>query len=186
RDGEDCEAGHEDPPPADQVAEPAGQQEQAAEGDQVGVHHPGELRLGEAEVALDRRQRDVHDRRVEHDHEHPYAEDHESQPARAVASGGHPSSFSSTSSDSFSAARRTAGAPLELRSESSWMYWASRPRAARWARCRPAESVSCGDRAGFIRAPRWKDLVRWLSYRSKCTMIVVQRMRRLMPTQVAE
>ena len=48
----------------DEVAEPAGEQQQAAEGDQVGVDHPRERRLREAEVALDRRQRDVDDRRV--------------------------------------------------------------------------------------------------------------------------
>ena len=38
----------------DQVAEAAGEQQQAAEGDQVGVHDPDQLRLREAEVALDR------------------------------------------------------------------------------------------------------------------------------------
>src|SRR3954466_6715607 len=43
----------------------------AAEGDEVGVDHPGEARLREAEVGLDRGQRDVHDRLVEDDHQHP-------------------------------------------------------------------------------------------------------------------
>ena len=67
--------------PADQVAEAAGQQQQAAERDQVGVHDPGQARLGEAEVVLDRRQRHVHDRPVEDDHQHPGAEHVEGEPA---------------------------------------------------------------------------------------------------------
>ena len=45
----------EDPPLADQVAEPPGEQQQAAERDQIGVDDPGEVRLREAEVVLDRR-----------------------------------------------------------------------------------------------------------------------------------
>ena len=47
--------GEEHRPAADQVAEAAGEQEQAAEGDQVGVDDPGEVVLAEAEVVLDRR-----------------------------------------------------------------------------------------------------------------------------------
>ena len=79
-----AEADQEDSPLADQVAEPAGEQQQAAERDQVGVDDPGEVALGEAEVVLDRRQRDVHDRRVEDDHQHARAEHVERDPARAV------------------------------------------------------------------------------------------------------
>ena len=51
------------------IAEPAGQQQEAAERDEEGVDDPGQVALGEVEVALNRRQRDVHDRGVEHDHE---------------------------------------------------------------------------------------------------------------------
>jgi hypothetical protein len=72
--GEDGQAGQEHAPLAEQITEPAGKQEQAAEGDQIGVDHPREAALGEAQVALDRRERDVHDRRVEHDHQHPGAQ----------------------------------------------------------------------------------------------------------------
>ena len=79
------ESGEEDPPPAEEVAEATGQQEDAAEGDEVGVDDPGQARLAEAEVALDGGQGDVHDRRVEDDHEHPGAQDREREPA-AVAS----------------------------------------------------------------------------------------------------
>ena len=46
----------------DQVPGAAGQQEQAAVGDQVGVDDPGQVGLAEVQVPLDRRQRHVHDR----------------------------------------------------------------------------------------------------------------------------
>ena len=82
--GEDGEADQEDPPLADQVAEAPGQQQQAAERDQVGVDHPGEVALREAEVVLDRGQRDVHDRRVDHDHQHGGAEHIQRHPAVAI------------------------------------------------------------------------------------------------------
>jgi hypothetical protein len=78
------EPDQEDAPLPDQVAEAAGEQEEAAERDQVGVDHPGEVALREAEIVLDRRQRDVHDRRVEDDHQHPEAEHVQRQPASAV------------------------------------------------------------------------------------------------------
>ena len=75
------DAAQEDPLVAEQVAEPAGQQQEAAERQQVGVDDPGQRRLGEAEVGLDRRQRDVHDARVEHDHQVAQAQHVERQPA---------------------------------------------------------------------------------------------------------
>jgi hypothetical protein len=82
--GEDGEAGKEDAALADEVADPPGQEQQAAEGDHVGVDDPGQLALAEAEVVLDRRQGDVDDGRVEDDHQHPRAEHVERQPAGAV------------------------------------------------------------------------------------------------------
>lgn len=51
------------------VAYPAAQQEQAAEGERVGAQYPGEVGGAEVEGGLDMRERDVHDRRVEDDHE---------------------------------------------------------------------------------------------------------------------
>ena len=80
-DREHAEAGQEDALAAEEVAEAPGEQEQAAEGDQVGVDDPGEARLREAEVVLDRGQRDVHDGDVEDDHQHPRAEHVEGDPA---------------------------------------------------------------------------------------------------------
>ena len=69
----------------EQVAEPAGQQQEAAERDEERVDDPGEVALGEVEVVLDRGQRDVHDRRVEHDHQLRQADDDERQPAPAIS-----------------------------------------------------------------------------------------------------
>ena len=80
---EQGEPAQEDALAADQVAEPPGQQHEAAVGDQVGIHHPREAGLREAEVALDRRERHVDDGLVEDDHQKPGAEDEQRQPARA-------------------------------------------------------------------------------------------------------
>ena len=84
RGDEDDQAGHEDVLAPDEVAEAAREQQQPAEADQVGVDHPGEARLGEAEVVLDRRQRHVHDGHVEHDHQDARAEHVERDPAVSV------------------------------------------------------------------------------------------------------
>ena len=54
-----------------------------AEGQQVGVHDPGERGLGEAEVLADRRQRHSDDRHVEDDHQVAQAQHDECQPAVA-------------------------------------------------------------------------------------------------------
>ena len=62
-------------PAADQVTHPPGDQQEASIGDQVRVDDPGQLRLAEPEVRLDRRQGHVHDRGVEHDHQLPEADD---------------------------------------------------------------------------------------------------------------
>ena len=83
---EQDEPAEEDPLAADQVAEPAGEQQEAAEGDQVAVDHPREVRLREVQIALDRRQRDVHDRRVEHHHQLAEAQHGERDPAAALPS----------------------------------------------------------------------------------------------------
>ena len=74
---EDDDAGHEQAPVPEQVAEPAAEQQEPAEREQVGVHHPGERGLREAQIRPDRRQGDVHDRRVEDDHQVPATEHEE-------------------------------------------------------------------------------------------------------------
>jgi hypothetical protein len=82
------QAGHEDPLAAEQIAQPAGQQQQAAEGDQVRVDDPREVGLREAEVALDRVQRHVHDGLVEDDHQHAGAQHRQRQPAGPAGDAG--------------------------------------------------------------------------------------------------
>jgi hypothetical protein len=69
---------------AKEIAEPSAEQEEAAEGDQVRVHHPGERLLREREVRADRRERDAHDRHVEDDHQIAETEDEEREPASVV------------------------------------------------------------------------------------------------------
>ena len=63
--GEDGDAGEEGAPPAEQVAGPGAEQQQAAEGQRVGVEHPGQLGVGEAQRRLHVGQCDVHDGRVQ-------------------------------------------------------------------------------------------------------------------------
>ena len=66
---------------AEEVAHAAGQEQQPAERDQVGVHDPRQAGLGEPEVGLDGRKSDVHDGPVEDDHQHPHAEHVKRDPA---------------------------------------------------------------------------------------------------------
>ena len=81
---EDRDPDQEQPPVAEEVAQPAAEEQESAEREQVGVHDPGQRGLREAEVGTDRRQRDVHDRRVEHDHQIAQAEGDEGEPAGAI------------------------------------------------------------------------------------------------------
>ena len=81
------EAGEEDALATDEVADTAGEEEEGAEGDHVGVEDPREARLGEPHVGLDAGEGDVHDRRVDDDHEHARAQHVQSDPALAVVHG---------------------------------------------------------------------------------------------------
>ena len=60
--GEQSDPGDEQPPLSEQVSESAAEQQEPTEREQVGVDHPGQRGLGEAEVVLDRGQRDPDDR----------------------------------------------------------------------------------------------------------------------------
>jgi hypothetical protein len=77
---EDEHAGDEQPAPADEVGGAAAEQQEPAEHQRVGVDHPLQVRRRELEVVLDRRQRDVHDRGVEDDHELREADQHQDEP----------------------------------------------------------------------------------------------------------
>src|SRR5204863_1925531 len=78
------EAHQEDPAARDEVTQPPGEQQEAAEGDEVRVDHPGQAGLREPEVGLDRGQRDVHHGRIEHDHQYADAEHQQCYPASTV------------------------------------------------------------------------------------------------------
>ena len=81
RQREERDPGEKEPAVAEQVTQAAAEEQEAPEREQVGVHDPRERGLGEAEIGADRRQRHVHDRRVEHDHQGAEAEHVESDPA---------------------------------------------------------------------------------------------------------
>ncbi len=83
--GENSDAVKEKAPVAEQVAEPPAKQQETAVSEHIGVHDPDERGLREAQAFLDRRQGDVHDRRVEHDHQLAGAKDVEREPARSLA-----------------------------------------------------------------------------------------------------
>jgi hypothetical protein len=66
--GEPRRADHEDPPPAEAVAQRAAEQDQAGQGEQVAVGDPLELGERRVEVLADGLQGDVDDRAVEEGH----------------------------------------------------------------------------------------------------------------------
>ena len=74
------EPDQEEPLAAEEVAGAAAEQQEPAEDERVGVDDPLQVGLGQPEIGLDRRQRDVHDRRVEHDHELGEADQDEDEP----------------------------------------------------------------------------------------------------------
>src|SRR5581483_1729570 len=89
-DREPGEAGDERPLAAEQVADPPAEQEQAPEGQCVGGDDPLPVGVGEVQGPLSGGQRDVHNRRVEYDHQLGEREDHEDRPALGVVGvGGH-------------------------------------------------------------------------------------------------
>ena len=89
-DREERDPGEEHPARPVQVAEPAAEEQEAAEGEEIGVDDPRQGGLREPEVVADRRQRDIHDRPVEHDHQVAQAEDDQGKPACARIGHGHP------------------------------------------------------------------------------------------------
>jgi hypothetical protein len=80
-DREDPDASEEEAAPAEQVGHPPAEEQEAPEGERIAVDDPLQALGAEPERALDRRQRDVHDRRVEHDHELGKTDDDEDPPA---------------------------------------------------------------------------------------------------------
>src|SRR5688572_3215873 len=90
RQGEEHDPVQEHPAMAVEIAQPPAQQQEAAIGQQVGIHHPHQRGLGKTEVAADRGQRHIHHGRIEHDHQVAQAQDAEGDPAAlAVKIRGH-------------------------------------------------------------------------------------------------
>ena len=83
-DREQRQAGDEDAPAAEAIAERGAGQQQHGVGEHVGVDGPFQRLDRGAQVAVDARQRDADDEVVEHDHEQPDGNDPEG-PASAVA-----------------------------------------------------------------------------------------------------
>ncbi len=70
-----------------EVAESPAEQQESPERQQIGVDDPHQRRLAEAQVVTNGRQGDVHDRRVEDDHEHTQAQHRERKPAAPATDG---------------------------------------------------------------------------------------------------
>ena len=81
---EEDDSSQEQPAVSEEVAEPAAEQQEPAERQQVRVHDPCQRGVRESEVRLDRRKRDADDRHVEHDHQVAQAEDEQCEPAVAA------------------------------------------------------------------------------------------------------
>ena len=82
---EQGDAEQEQPAMPIQIAQSSAEQQEAAERDHVCIDHPDQRGLGKAEIVTDRWQGDIHDGRVEHDHQHAGAKDIEREPALVVA-----------------------------------------------------------------------------------------------------
>jgi hypothetical protein len=88
REREQGEPDHEHPPPAEDVTRAAAEKQEAAEGQGVAADDPLQvLRGGEVEILLDRGQRDIHDRNVEHDHQVGDAQNGERLPSARIGPG---------------------------------------------------------------------------------------------------
>jgi len=83
-DREADEAGEERPLAAEEIGDPAAEQEERAEGERVGRDHPLTTVVREAQRLLRRGQGDVHDGRVEDDHELGDPQHSEDEPAAVV------------------------------------------------------------------------------------------------------
>jgi hypothetical protein len=78
--GEHHNAGGEHAAPSDEVGDRAGREQQGRERQGVGVDDPLQVRQRGAEILLNRRQGDVHDRDVQQQHEHPGADPEQGPP----------------------------------------------------------------------------------------------------------
>jgi hypothetical protein len=89
RDGEQADAGDERPSSAEQVADARAEQQQAAEGQGVGVLHPGQAGRRQAQLAMDARQRGHQDRDVDEDQQVAGEDDRQHHAAGLAGRRGH-------------------------------------------------------------------------------------------------
>ena len=116
----------------EEVGEAPAEQQEAAEGEGVGVDDPGEVVLGEVQRAPDRGQRDVDDRGVEDDDELRHGQEREREALRAGGVyGGH----------ELKSALRVCGS---VRLATLMRVGAGRSRADKW-------NLSSGSDSGKIR-----------------------------------
>jgi hypothetical protein len=78
--GEHGQAGQVQPPPPVHVGQAARGQQERGQGQRVRVHDPLQIREARAQRLLDIRQRHVHDRHVQQQHERPHAHRHQRPP----------------------------------------------------------------------------------------------------------
>ena len=110
REREDDEADHEELAAAQEVGEAAAEQQEATEGEGVGVDDPGEVVLGEVERAPDGGQRDVDDGGIEDDDELRHGQERQREVLRAGGVyGGHEFQSSLRVSGSRTASHHLAG-----------------------------------------------------------------------------
>jgi hypothetical protein len=83
-DREADETDEERPLAAEEIGDPAAEQEERAEGERVGRDHPLPIVIREAQRLLRRGQGDVHDGRVQDDHELGDPQHSEDEPAAVV------------------------------------------------------------------------------------------------------
>jgi hypothetical protein len=76
-------AGDQQPPAAEQVGGPAAEQQEPAVAEQVAAEDPLQVLHRESQVAADRRQRDIHDRRIHDVEELDRAQEQQREPAAA-------------------------------------------------------------------------------------------------------
>jgi hypothetical protein len=98
----------------EEVREPAAQQQQTAEGQRVPGHHPLPSVGGEPQVVLGGRQRDVHDRGVQDDHQLREAQYGERQPPTPARASARTPARTRTSLSSLPARRSAEGGPSGL------------------------------------------------------------------------
>src|SRR5215471_2502710 len=87
-DREQGEPGEQHPTPAEQVGGPPAEQQEATQHQAICDHHPLQIGLIQTEILLDRRQRDVHHRKIENDHELDPAHENENHPRVNPGPGG--------------------------------------------------------------------------------------------------